>query len=105
MVVLSVGERASSELRLVRVARGWANLRLLLKTITVSVEPLQAAEFVLRSRPPRDLEGLEALLVRHLGTVEDALAWVRIVKADRDRPVSISEVTSMDPAVQEAVRA
>jgi hypothetical protein len=91
-------------LREIRVRRGWANLRMHLQSVLVTYEPLQAAEFVIRSRPPRDLEALEDALLRHLASLEMALHWVRLVKDNRDRPVSVTEKSSLDPEVQEALR-
>ena len=72
--------------------KGLNTLRIALGAIAKTHEPLAAAAYVLAVRPPRDLDGIERLLLEHLATVEDALAHVRRMKiAATRKPHPIEE--------------
>lgn len=55
-------------------------LRIALASLQESVIPLAAAAYAYRNSEPRNLDGLERLLLEHLADVEDALAHVRRMK-------------------------
>lgn len=55
-------------------------LRLELGAVTKSMEPLTAASYLLGLREPRELDGLEQLVLEHLGNVENLLAHIRRMK-------------------------
>lgn len=57
--------------------RGAGVLRVCLGQLKHSMEPLAAASFAYETREPRNLAGLEDLLLQHLADTEEALAHVR----------------------------
>lgn len=99
----AAGDPPSLRLQSLRIKQGSANLRLHLSSITTTFEPLMAAEFAIRARPPRDIDAIEVALLDHLGAVENALHWVRLMRLNRDRPVSMREMTALDPELREAL--
>lgn len=57
--------------------KGVGTLRIALGQMQTSMMPLTAATYAYQSAEPRNLAGLEALLVDHLADTEEALAHVR----------------------------
>lgn len=60
--------------------KGVQTLRVHLGEVEQSMAPLVAASFSYKSREPRNLPGLERLLIEHLADVENTLAHVRRMK-------------------------
>ncbi len=56
---------------------GSNTLRVHLGSVEHSMTPLIAASFHYKSSEPRNLDGLEQLLIEHLADVENTLAHVR----------------------------
>ena len=90
---LRAGDQPSERLRRWRVRHGgWAQLRHLIETAVESRMDLTALAYVLRHRPPRDLEEIERALVKQHADLENALAHVHRMIGYRDMPVSAGEV-------------
>jgi hypothetical protein len=60
--------------------KGIQRLRLALGAMEHSMVPLAAASYAYKTREPKNLPGLEQLLLEHLADVEDCLAHVRMMR-------------------------
>lgn len=105
MTTLKLGDEPTTRLKEFRTKRaGVAQLRTLLEAIGSSAGNVAGIAFTIKHRPPRNLEAIEDVLIKHLAWCEDALAHVRRMRLYRDRPVSAMELASHEPAQQEALR-
>lgn len=104
MSTLKLGDDPTERLKQHRVKYGGgAQLRHLLEHVTSSGTLIAGIAFTLLHRPPRNLEAIEESLTAHLAYTEDALAHVRRMRANRDRPVSAHDLASHDPEAQAAL--
>jgi hypothetical protein len=72
-------------------------LRIALASIQQSVIPLQAAAYAYRNSVPRNLDGLERLLLEHLADVESCLAHVRLMRGVNKPAGCVCNPVGTDP--------